>query len=116
MLKANTECRKETVVRNLSKELGFTQLAYYSNLYRIAIGIDKNRMLPGCMQNFHEAIKYLSGSICSKHRLLNGLVSSQNDNCSSKYNTYLIGIFAEKLCVAFAMQMQKLLTFFQQKY
>ena len=35
-------------------------------------------------------------------------------DCSSKYNILFTGIFAEKMWVA--LQMQKLLTFLQQKY
>ena len=36
-----------------------------------------------------------SGPSCSKQ--LNELVSGQNVNCSSKYNTRFTGIFAEKM-------------------
>ena len=38
-----------------------------------------------------------TGPSCSKYRLLNELVSGQNVNCSSKYNSKFTGGFAEKI-------------------
>ena len=66
-------------------------------------------MYPHCFRELEHLVVFFSaGPSFSKHCLLKELVGGQNVNCSSKYNTKFTGIFAEK--------MQKLFTFFQQKY